>query len=152
MADQTTDPHDDKVRSVPLPSNSADAVDGVVEQENQNPEVALGGGEWPSPDAPPTGPAPGTAEEGPNRERPAGQPIAGPPPGSASEPGLQQDGRSAGDRGPARAGDAGLSGGEEPGEFPPMKDALEADPVAAGSQAVAPAEEDDQAEGTTRYA
>lgn len=55
---EPTDPHDAKVRSVPLPPD-----DEVIAQENQNPEVAGGGGEWPDPDEPPQDPAPGTAGE-----------------------------------------------------------------------------------------
>lgn len=141
MADDPPDPHDDKVASVPLPT---EGTDEVIEQENQSPEVALGGGEWPSPATAPTGPAPGTegAGHGPSSRRP-GQPISTPPPGSASQPELQQDGSAGGDRGPARADDAGPSGGDEPGRFPPIKDTLAVDPVAGGSQSVP--DEDDAA-------
>lgn len=151
MADKTTDPHDDKVRTVPLPTDDG-AGERVIAQENQSPEVAMGGGEWPSTDAPPTGPAPGTGQEPSETEperRPGGT-LDGPPPGSGTNPGLQQDGRSAGDRGPARVGDTGLPGGEGAG-FAPVKDALEADPVAAGSSSVP--EEDDEGQGTagTRF-
>lgn len=58
MPEQPTDPHDAKVRSVPLPPD-----DEVIVQENQNPEIAEGGGEWPDPDEPPQEPAPGDGEE-----------------------------------------------------------------------------------------
>lgn len=58
MATEEPDPHEDKVRSVPLPTEEGDVV---VAQENLSPEVAAGGGEWPDPDTPPRGPAPGSA-------------------------------------------------------------------------------------------
>lgn len=61
MDDHSTDPHDAKVRTVPLPADDAGGGERVIAQENQSPEVALGSGEWPSTEAPPTGPAPGTA-------------------------------------------------------------------------------------------
>lgn len=92
MADQHRDPHDDKVESVPLPTEDGDEV---IEQENMNPEVAVGGGEWPSPATPPTGPSDRTAKR---------------------------------DGGPARD-DEGV-------QFPPVKETLTVDPVAAGSGAV----------------
>lgn len=154
MADQTTDPHDDKVKTVPLPTDDG-VGERVIAQENQSPEVVMGGGEWPSTDAPPTGPAPGTGDESAEREaaRRPGDTLAGPPPGSATNAALQQDGRAAGDRGPARIGDAGLPGDDEDGGFPPVKDVLEADPVAAGSQSVPEEEDDDDRQGTgeTRF-
>jgi hypothetical protein len=150
MADQTEDPHDDKVRTVPLPTDDGTG-ERVIAQENQSPEVAMGGGEWPSTDAPPTGPAPGTGDESTERgARRPGDTIEGPPPGSATNPTLQQDGRSAGDRGPARIGDTGLPGDDEDGDFPPVKDVLEADPVAAGSRSV-PQDDDRQDTGETRF-
>ncbi len=58
MDDGQTDTRDDRVTSVPLPTNVGDGADRVIAQQNQSPEVAAGGGEWPSPHAPPTGPAP----------------------------------------------------------------------------------------------
>ena len=153
MADHDADPHQDKVETVALPADEADGADQVITQENQNPEVALGGGEWPSPDTPPSGPSPGgTPDEDTGSMRPPGQPIGGPPPGSETEPQLQQDGRAAGDHGAARAGDAALSGGDEPGEFPPIKDVLENDPVTAGSQSVPDDEGDQEEAGGTKFA
>ncbi len=95
MADDDPNPHDDTVKSVPLPTEEGDVV---VAQENQGAEVALGGGEWPSPKAPPTGPAPGVA---PDRDE-------------AARPGEVEE------------------------TFPPIKDTLDVDPVAGGSQSVAP--------------
>jgi hypothetical protein len=81
MADNTTDPHDDKVRTVPLPTDDG-AGERVIAQENQSPEVAMGGGEWPSTDAPPTGPAPGTgeapSESGPERRPASARTVAAP--------------------------------------------------------------------------
>ena len=150
MADQTTDPHDDKVRTVPLPTDDG-AGERVIAQQNQGPEVALGGGEWPSTDAPPTGPAPGTGDEPPglDAQRRPGDTLDGPAPGSATNPGLQRDGRSAGDRGPARIGDTGLPDDGDAG-FPPVKDALEADPVAAASGSV-PEDDDGQGTAGTRF-
>ena len=49
-------PQDDQVRT--QPENEAD-----VEQENVGRENMAGGGEWPDPDTPPTGPAPGDGSE-----------------------------------------------------------------------------------------
>lgn len=149
MADHTTDPHDAKVRTVPLPADDAGGGERVIAQENHSPEVAVGSGEWPSTGAPPSGPAPGTvAGSGGADHRPGDRPD-GPPPGSAATPGLQHDGRAAGDGGPARLGDAGPAGEEEPARFPPVRDVLDADPVAGGSRSVP----DDDAEGTggTRF-
>lgn len=69
MATHDRDPHEDKVRSVPLPGDEEDEdEDVVIAQENQSAEVAAGGGEWPSPKAPSTGPAPGAE---PDREEAA---------------------------------------------------------------------------------
>lgn len=107
MADDQRDPHDDKVTTVPLPSDEADGADRVIAQENQSAEVALGGGEWPSPDAPSTGPSPGPTGSGDaertGREEPGGftpikdvledEPVAG---GSRSVPGNDGDGHDAG--------------------------------------------------------
>ena len=153
MADHDADPHDDKVETVPLPPDEGDGADRVIAQENQSAEVAVGGGEWPSPDAPPTGPSPGgTPDANTAGLRPPGQPVDGPPPGSVTEPELQQDGRAAGDTGAARAGDAGLSGGDAPGEFPPIKDVLENEPVTAGSQSVPRDDDGDQVAGGTKFA
>ncbi len=90
MADQENDPHDEKVRTVPLPSDEAGEDDRVITQENQSPEVAFGGGEWPSPDEPPT-----------------------------------ED--------------------HEDGGFPSMRDVLEADPVAGGSQSTPDGDDGDEA-------
>ena len=53
-----TSPDDKAVRSVPLDLD--DGPDRVIEQQNASPENVEGGGEWPSLDTPPRGPAPGT--------------------------------------------------------------------------------------------
>lgn len=151
MADQSIDPHDDKVRTVPLPTD--DGGERVIAQENQSAEVAMGGGEWPSTEAPPTGPAPGTAADGPDRPpRPPGQQVDGPPAGSRTRPDVQQDGRVAGDRGPARLGDTAPTDDEDPGGFPPVRDVLDADPVPAGSGAVPGPDDADQEPGATKFA
>lgn len=117
MDDAATDPHDDKVRTVALPTNVGDGADRVITQENQSREVALGGGEWPSPDTPPSDAAPG-----------------GPPPR------IVTGGRPAG-----AAGDEEENDGE--GEFPNMREVLDANPVAGGSQSVAADDEDDGSDG-----
>ena len=116
MADATTDPHDDKVRTVPLPTNVGDGADRVIAQENQSSEVALGGGEWPLPDTPPSDAAPG-----------------GPPPRIIT--------------GGRPAGAAGDEDGDGEGAFPNMREVLEANPVAGGSQSVAADDEGDEKEG-----
>ncbi|HET7488158.1 MAG TPA: hypothetical protein VFJ85_09530 [Acidimicrobiales bacterium] len=96
------DPHDDKVRSVPLPDD-----DRVIGQENNSPEVAMGSGEWPSPAEPPTGPAPGGDGDSDDRDRPAhgairevleADPVVG---GSKSTPADDEDAPSAGAAKPA---------------------------------------------------
>lgn len=105
-------------------SDDANEVD--LEQQNVGPGGEAGGGEWPDPDAPPTGPASG---ENPRSPGPA-DPM---PEGTDTQAEWQQDGRSAGDRGPARTTevDSGLASELEP----PMgyKDVLDADPVLGGS-------------------
>ena len=51
---------DDRGRTVPLPDDE-DGDDGetVIEQEATGAETVEGGGEFPSPSTPPTGPSPG---------------------------------------------------------------------------------------------
>jgi len=51
-----------RARSVPLPTE--DDGERVIAQQNAGPDPEAGGGEWPSPQAPATGPAPGTTPEG----------------------------------------------------------------------------------------
>jgi hypothetical protein len=53
-----SEPTDDSVQSVEL-----DGEDGTfrVDQQNVGPAAEEGSGEWPDPDTPPRGPAPGTA-------------------------------------------------------------------------------------------
>ena len=99
MAQPQTDPHDSKVRSVPLPPD-----EDVITQENQGPE-GLGGGEWPDPEEPPRGPAPGD-------DRDAEPPTTGEVDSAA-------------------------------GTYEPMREVLEADPVAGGSSSV-PDDDDNQ--------
>lgn len=97
MDDVAPDPHEEKVRTVPLPSSVGDGADRVITQQNQHRDVVAGGGEWPSPRTPPSDAAPG---------------------------------RDLTDGSPALAED----GDDE--EFPPLREVLEADPVAGGSGAV----------------
>lgn len=111
MAERANEPQDDRVTSVPMPTDVGAGADRVIAQQNQNPEVAAGGGEWPSPHTPPSGPAPG-----------------GPPPRLASRTDAADD---------------------EEGEFPPMREVLDADPVAGGSQSLPSDDDDEEGEGTT---
>ncbi len=49
---------DKRVESVPLPED-----DEPIAQEVTGAETVVGGGEWPSPSTPPSGPSPGGGEE-----------------------------------------------------------------------------------------
>ncbi|HVF74239.1 MAG TPA: hypothetical protein VM938_04260 [Acidimicrobiales bacterium] len=98
-----------------MPDDDVNEVD--LEQQPVGPGGEAGGGEWPDPDAPPTGPAPG---ESPRSDAPA-DPVGGD--GTDTQAEVQQDGSTGGDRGEARLG-------EGPAGF---KDVLEADPVRGGS-------------------
>lgn len=51
-----------RARSVALPTE--DGGERVIAQQNAGPDPEGGGGEWPSPRTPATGPAPGTTPEG----------------------------------------------------------------------------------------
>ena len=81
MADQQHDPHEEKVETVPLPAEDGGGGDEVIRQENMNPEVAMGGGEWPSPQTPPTGPTPEAAgaDAGADRAEVVDEPDRFPP-------------------------------------------------------------------------
>lgn len=108
MADTEPDPHQDKVRTVPLPTNVGDGADRVITQQNQNPGVVLGGGEWPSPRTPPSDAAPGPVPDGTaTRAEPAG----------------------------------------DDGDFPPMREVLDADPVTGGSRSVPADDEPGEGDG-----
>ncbi len=121
---------DDRARSVTLPSDDGEQV---IAQQNVGPGSEDGSGEWPSPGAEPTGPAPGTTAEGAQAaSRREQAPLRRPSAGSASQADQQQDGTTGGDRGPAR-------GDDPPESFEP---ALRVDPVAGGSQS-APDEDDE---------
>ena len=52
---------DTRAKSVALPIEEGDRV---VAQQNVGAEGSAGSGEWPEPDAEPTGPSPGTTPEG----------------------------------------------------------------------------------------
>ena len=101
-----------------MSESSQNEVD--LEQQNVGPGGQAGGGEWPDPDTPPTGPASG--EHGRSGQA---DPM---PTGTGTEPGWQQDDSTRGDRGPTRTTDAGVD--DLPTGF---KDVLEADPVLGGS-------------------
>lgn len=137
MAHQDHDPKAASVRSVPLPGEDGDEV---IAQQNQSAEVAAGGGDRPSPTAPPTGPAPGTVDGGAEAARRRDdEPFRQPPAGTASQPHQQQDASAAGDRGPARSADTDADHGAEADQPSSLlKDALEADRVAGGSRSTAP--------------
>lgn len=135
---------DERAQTVPLPGDDGDHVIG---QQTVGAQAVIGGGEWPSPHAPPTGPAPGTADEGESAaDRRAEAPPRRPPEGSASQPDRQQDGTGGGDRGAARHTD--LAGDGEAEIDPPegFKEVLEGDRVTGGSQSVPP---DDPGPGPT---
>ena len=145
MSEQTPGPDDvsgevdDRARSVELPTEGGEQV---IAQQNMGADEATGSGEWPSPGAAPTGPAPGTApEEAEAASRREQAPPRPPPPGSASQDDRQQDGRTGGDAGPARAADLGTDGEGEAGTDESFNRVLDSDPVAGGSQAV-PRDED----------
>jgi hypothetical protein len=108
-------PIDEEVHSTPIGEH-----DRVVPQENVGRTNMEGSGEWPSPQTPPTGSAPGEAAPGPA----PGDPNSGT--GTDTQGDLLQDGRSGGTPGPARAG-------EGPTGF---KEVLDADPVTGGSSSV----------------
>ncbi len=55
---QDQEPDDRAVETVPLEDDEGGTY--VIRQETQGSQVVEGGGEWPDPDAEPTGPAPGT--------------------------------------------------------------------------------------------
>ena len=139
MSEQTPAPDearggaDDRARSVALPTEDGEQV---ITQQNVGAEDVDGSGEWPSPGAEPTAPAPGTTPEGAQaasrREQAPPQP---PPPGSASQGERLQDGRTAGDRGPARGADVPAEAEAEGGAPESFRQVLESDPVAGGSQA-----------------
>ena len=127
------DQTDKRAESVALPTEEGEEV---IAQQNVGPDPDRSGqGEWPSPRATPSGPAPGTTPEGAqaaSRRDQAGPQR--PPVGSASQPHQQQDATTGGDRGPARSADLeGDDGGAGPPE--PFKDVLESEPVGGGSQA-----------------
>ena len=134
-AQPSNQPIDEQVRSVPL--DDGDGGERVLAQENTGPANAEGGGEWPDPDAPPRGPAPGTdqaaaiAIEG---GRSGAQ--AGAPGGTSTQPQATQDGRESDNVGPTRSADVGS--GDEAAIDPPsgFKEALEEDRVAGGSSSV----------------
>lgn len=128
-SDQVSDEADDRARSVPLP---ADEGEQVITQQNVGPESEAGTGEWPSPQAPATGPAPGTTPEGSQAaSRREQAPPQRPSADSASQGDQQQDASTGGDRGPARNTDP-------PESFERI---LHADPETGGSQS-APRGED----------
>lgn len=128
MSDRS-DEVDDRARSVAIPTDEGEQV---IAQQNVGPGSEDGSGEWPSPGAEPTGPAPGTTPEGAQAaSRRAQAPLRRSSEESSSQADQQQEARTAGDRGPAR--------GDERSES--FERALSVDPVAGGSQS-APGEDD----------
>jgi hypothetical protein len=121
-----------QARSVALPTE--EGGEEVIAQQNSGPESEGGSGEWPSPQAAPTGPAPGTTPEGAEAASRRDQaPPQHPPPGASASAGQaqQQDATEAGDQGPARTDVSSAT----------FKDVLDADPVASGSRS-APKDDD----------
>ncbi|MDP9070210.1 MAG: hypothetical protein M3N68_02770 [Actinomycetota bacterium] len=134
-AQPTNQPIDEQVRTLPL--DEGDGAERVLGQENSGPGNMEGGGEWPDPQAPATGPAPGTAEGGAEAiEQRRRRPDAGAPGGTSSQPQQLQDGGENQNVGPARSVDVGS--GNQGAIDPPtgFKDVLEADRVAGGSSSV----------------
>lgn len=125
-----------RATSVPLPTE--DGGERVLAQQNAGPESEGGSGEWPSPQTPATGPAPGTTPEGSQAasRREQAPPQHPSPHASATQDTQKQEATDEGDRGPARS------------ERPPtsISQALDADPVASGSGSVP---DDDEAVDTT---
>jgi hypothetical protein len=120
-----------RARSVSLPDE--DGAERVVAQQNAGPEARSGSGEWPSPEAAASGPAPGTTPEGAEAasRREQAPPQHPPPEATASQGDQAQDATEGGDRGPART------------EAPPtsISEALNADPLVGGSSS-APGDDD----------
>lgn len=122
MTDETGEV-DKRARSVPLPTE--DAGEAVIAQQNTGPESEGGGGEWPSPATPASGPAPGTTPEGSQdaSRRDQAPPQHPSPHDSASQDTQQQDSTDGANQGRAR------------NDAPPttISEALGADPEAGGS-------------------
>ena len=111
-----------------------DGSETVVAQDNVGYDNMKGGGEWPSPSAPPEAPAPGSdsvAREQIESQRSATDTM---PAGTATQAGAQQDASPGGDEGPARSSEA--AGGNQDEISPPehFADVLDRDPVAGGSR------------------
>ncbi len=126
---------DEQVRTVPL--DGEDGAERVLAQENTGWANVEGGGEWPDPDAPPRGPAPGTDDGAAGAiEGRRGGALAGAPGGTRSQPQSTQDGRGNDNVGPARSAD--VSSGDQEAIDPPsgFREALEENRVAGGSGSV----------------
>jgi hypothetical protein len=145
-------PSDDQMSTVPgddpQPGNVAideEAVsepvagpdeDQPIEQTNVGRENMAGTGEWPDPDAPPTGPAPGTAP-GRQEEIEARRAITTEPAGtSSSMPGSKQDGTAGTSTGETRSSDTDRGLATEIDPPTGFKEVLEADPETGGSSSI----------------
>ena len=134
-AQPSNQPIEEQVRTVPL--DEGDGGEAPVVQENTGPGNMDGGGEWPDPDAPARGPAPGTAAGGADAVSQQRRPEeAGEPGGTGTQPQLLQDGGANQNVGPARSSE--VDSGNQRAVDPPTgcKDALEDDRVAGGSSSV----------------
>ncbi len=134
-AQPSNQPIDEQVHTVPL--DDGDGAERVVGQENTGPGNMDGGGEWPDPEAPARGPAPGTAEGGTEAiEQQRRREASGAPGGTGSQPQQLQDGGENQNVGAARSADVG-SGNLEAIDPPTgFKEVLESDRVAGGSSSV----------------
>ena len=63
-------PIDEEAVSTDLDTDEAEGEPDRIRQQPVGRDASLGGGEFPSPDAPPSGPAPGTAGMTPERDEP----------------------------------------------------------------------------------
>ena len=110
--------------------------DQPIEQSNVGRANMAGSGEWPDPDAPPTGPAPGTAP-GRQEEIEARRAITTEPDGTASSmPATKQDGTPGTSTGEARTSDTERGLAEEIDPPSGFKEVLDANPTMGGSNSI----------------
>ena len=124
---------DDEVVSEPVAGPDEDQP---IEQTNVGRENMAGTGEWPDPDAPPTGPAPGTAPGGQEAIEARRAATSHPDGTSSSMPSTKQDATPGTSTGEARSSDS--EDGLEREIDPPsgFKEVLEADPEVGGSSSI----------------
>ena len=118
------EPVDQEVTSAVLEDEEGESY--VIKQENLGPDALEGSGEWPSTEAPPQAPAPGSVGEAGSGGRQTGDAVADHHGGSSSTTGPTD--------GPTRNTDT--DEGPAAGIHPPQnfKDAQDRDPVAGGSK------------------